>query len=163
MTQYRFVKQTTFWVIFVSVALFLSACKPDAKKGQAKAVFYPLSIESVAGEVRANFEVERALTRSEQEIGLMNRESMSDKNGMIFVYPSPARVFFWMKNTLIPLDMIFISPAGEVVHIHKNAIPHDETPISSGAIVRSALEINAGLVEKYGISVGDKVIFHNYQ
>jgi uncharacterized membrane protein (UPF0127 family) len=99
----------------------------------------------------------------EQEVGLMNREVMADDHGMIFVYAVPSRPYFWMKNTLIPLDMIFINFDGVITHIHKNAKPHDLTPIDSGSSVRAALEINAGLVDKYGIKLGDKIVFNDYK
>ena len=93
----------------------------------------------------------------------MNRALMADDHGMIFVYAVPARPYFWMKSTLIPLDMLFINFDGVIVNIHKNAQPHDLTPIDSGSAVRAVLEINAGLSDKYGIQLGDKIVFNDYK
>jgi len=91
---------------------------------------------------------------AERAQGLMFRESLPPMGGMLFVYENERRVAFWMKNTLIPLDMIFADAAGRVVRVHDSAIPHDETPISSGAAVRFVLEINGGLSERLGLSEG---------
>jgi uncharacterized membrane protein (UPF0127 family) len=76
---------------------------------------------------------------------------------MLFVYDRPQRVGFWMKNTLIPLDMVFADETGVVTKIHENAVPHDETLIDGGQGVQFVLEINAGLVRRYGISAGSEM------
>ncbi len=76
---------------------------------------------------------------------------------MLFVYDRERPVSFWMKNTLIPLDMIFADAEGRVVAIHENAIPHDETPIPSGAPSQYVLEINGGLASTLGIEVGSEM------
>lgn len=98
--------------------------------------------------------MELALTPAEQARGLMHRSSLSDTGGMLFVYPRPQRSSFWMKNTLIPLDMIFLAPDGRVAHVHENAIPHDETPILGGDNILAVLEINGGLAARQGITPG---------
>ncbi len=90
--------------------------------------------------------------------GLMWVESMPEDAGMLFVFPRSEEVSFWMKNTIIPLDMLFINEAGDIVNIHENAVPHDTTSIASGVAVRYVLEINGGMVEQHDLSVGDKVI-----
>ena len=87
----------------------------------------------------------------------MHRPSMPKRSGMLFIYEMPQRVAFWMKNTLIPLDMIFVGADGVVSHIHKNALPGDLTPIAGGDKVLVVLEVNAGIVETYGISVGSEM------
>lgn len=74
---------------------------------------------------------------------------------MLFIFPKPERPAFWMKNTLIPLDMIFIDEAGSIIHIHENARPHDLTGISPPSPVVMVLEINGGLARRLGIRVGD--------
>ena len=81
---------------------------------------------------QARFVIELADTVEERAQGLMYRESMARRSGMLFVYEHPQRAVFWMKNTLIPLDMIFVDATGTIQHIHKDAIPHDETPIPGG-------------------------------
>ena len=73
---------------------------------------------------------------------------------MLFVYPQPKRVAFWMKNTLIPLDMIFLDASGTVRKVHHEAKPLDETPIFGGNAIQSVLEINGGLARKIGIAEG---------
>ena len=138
----------------------LGACKDTVNKNT---ILYPLTIVNKDKTLkRATFQVERALTRKEMEIGLMHRKKLAQDSGMIFIYPQPAPMHFWMKNTYIPLDMIFINAENEIIHIYKNAKPHDLTPISSGGFARAALEINAGLSDKYNISVGDHIIFNDY-
>lgn len=104
-----------------------------------------------------NFNVEIADDAQERAIGLMNRSELDARAGMLFIYERPQPVAFWMRNTLIPLDMLFINPDGEIAYIHENAIPLDETPISGGDNRLAVLEINGGLSRKYGISVGDEL------
>lgn len=101
-----------------------------------------------------SFKIELADDPEERARGLMFRESMPRASGMLFVYESPQTVSFWMKNTLIPLDMIFLDQSGVVRDIHHRAIPGDLTPISAGPDIFAVLEINGGLAKRYGISVG---------
>ncbi len=107
---------------------------------------------------QARFTIELADEPDERAQGLMNRESLAQSAGMLFVYPEPKQVGFWMKNTLIPLDMIFIDASGTVVKVHANAIPHDETPIFGGSPdIKAVLEINGGLSERLGIMPGSEL------
>ncbi|MDE0589781.1 DUF192 domain-containing protein [Halocynthiibacter sp. C4] len=110
---------------------------------------------------QAQFTVEIADTERSRATGLMNRESMPRGAGMLFLYDSPRAMTFWMRNTLIPLDILFISPQGEVLHIHQMAKPLDETliPGPDGAI--AVLEINGGLAETFGMTAGTEVQ-HNF-
>lgn len=101
--------------------------------------------------------IELALTPAQQARGLMYRTEMADNQGMLFVFPREAPRSFWMKNTLIPLDMIFIKRNGLIHHIHKNAIPYDLTPVSSEGDAYAVLEINGGLSERLGIKAGDHI------
>lgn len=104
------------------------------------------------------FSVEVARTRAEQNQGLMHRTEMPISSGMLFVYTKPQKLSFWMRNTLIPLDMLFIDAAGVVQHIHENAVPLDETPISGGDDPQLAvLEINGGLSSRLGITEGTQI------
>ena len=103
---------------------------------------------------KARFRVELADTPEERGKGLMFRDSMSSGAGRLFVFESPREVAFWMKNTLIPLDMIFASPEGRVARIHENAVPHDETLIPGGDGIQYVLEINGGLARRLGIGEG---------
>lgn len=106
---------------------------------------------------KAGFSVEVADDAKERSQGLMHRESMPFGAGMLFVYEHPQRVSFWMRNTLIPLDMIFMDETGQVTHIHENAIPLDETGIPGGDDVQYVLEINGGLSKRLGIEVGSQL------
>ena len=102
----------------------------------------------------AAFSVEIADDAEERAQGLMDRPSMPMGQGMLFVYERPQRVSFWMRNTLIPLDMVFLDETGEVTRVHENAVPHDETPIPGGDGVLAVLEINGGLAGRIGIEEG---------
>lgn len=104
---------------------------------------------------RAAFAVTVADEAPERSRGLMFVEEMPTMAGMLFVYPGPQRASFWMRNTLIPLDMLFADPAGRITRIHTNAVPRDETPIDGGEGVQFVLEINGGLADRLGIEEGD--------
>lgn len=113
---------------------------------------------TVAGDWgRAHFSVVIADDPSERARGLMYVESLGMLEGMLFVYPEPQSVTFWMKNTLIPLDMLFLDPDGRILTLHENAIPLDETTIGGGDGVKAVLEINGGLADRLGIGLGDRV------
>ncbi|MEM6304497.1 MAG: DUF192 domain-containing protein [Pseudomonadota bacterium] len=103
---------------------------------------------------QARFSVEIADDMQERAVGLMNRESLPLSAGMLFVYERPQPLSFWMRNTLIPLDMIFVDARGVVQHIHHEAIPLDETSIFGGDALTHVLEINGGLARRMGIDVG---------
>jgi hypothetical protein len=100
------------------------------------------------------FSVEIADTEDERAHGLMDRRQMASSAGMLFVYDQPKHVYFWMKDTLIPLDMVFADAEGRVTKVHGNAIPEDRTPIDGGENVMFVLEINGGLAKRMGISEG---------
>jgi len=106
---------------------------------------------------RAHFSVVLADDSSERARGLMFVESLPMLEGMLFVYPEPQSVTFWMKNTLIPLDMLFVGPDGTILSIHENAIPLDETTIAGGDGVLAVLEINGGMAGRLGIRPGDRL------
>lgn len=101
-----------------------------------------------------SFTVEVADDAAERAQGLMFREAMDPGQGMLFIYESPRAVSFWMKNTLIPLDMIFADELGRVTRVHSMAIPQDETPIEGGDGVQYVLEINGGLASRLGLEPG---------
>ncbi len=104
---------------------------------------------------RAGFSVEIADDATERAKGLMNRPKMASGAGMLFVYDAPGHPHFWMKNTLIPLDMLFLAPDGTITRIAPDAVPLDETPIDGGEGVQYVLEINGGLAAKLGLKPGD--------
>ncbi|MCO8146485.1 DUF192 domain-containing protein [Rhodovulum tesquicola] len=105
----------------------------------------------------ARFSVEIADDDAERARGLMHRETLPASAGMLFVYDRPQHVAFWMENTLIPLDMIFVGPEGLVLKVHLNARPLDRTPIDGGEGVLAVLEINGGLAGRLGIGPGSEL------
>lgn len=102
-------------------------------------------------------QAEIADTIEERSYGLMNRASLEEDAGMIFIFEEAGPHSFWMKNTLIPLDMIFIAENMTIVDIHKNATPLSEEPIIPCADCKYVLEVNGGFCDKNGITIGDKV------
>jgi uncharacterized membrane protein (UPF0127 family) len=106
---------------------------------------------------QARFSVEIADTGPERAEGLMFREKMAATHGMLFVYDKAGPVAFWMENTLIPLDMIFVGADGTVVSVHENARPLDRTGIPSGAPAQFVLEINGGMAARLGIAAGSQM------
>ncbi len=106
-----------------------------------------------AGSVAA-FGIEIADTPALREMGLMNRDALPAGAGMLFVYDRPGHPRFWMKNTLIPLDMIFADAAGRITRIRHDAQPLDLTPVDGGEGVVYVLEINGGLAARLGIAPG---------
>lgn len=114
-------------------------------------------IDTTRGPVR--FSVEMASDKASQERGLMYRRSLAPNAGMLFDFQQPKMVTFWMRNTIIPLDMIFIRADGTVSTIHANAVPYALTPIPSAEPIRAVLEINGGRSATLGIQPGNRV--HN--
>ncbi len=104
-----------------------------------------------------SFDIEMAVTPQERALGLMFRESLPQRSGMLFIFDPPQPVAFWMKNTLIPLDIIFVDRTGTVTGVHANAQPGDLTPIEGGDSVFAVLEINAGLAASYLITPGTQI------
>ena len=115
-----------------------------------------LAIQTANG--RHHFTVEIALSDRQQEQGLMFRRSLAPDAGMLFDYKSPTQITMWMKNTFIPLDMIFIGADGRIVRIAERTVPQSAEIIPSGAPARAVLEVNGGTAQRLGIKVGDKVI-----
>jgi uncharacterized protein len=114
----------------------------------------PLTISSANGVHR--FTVDVAATPEQQETGLMFVRHLGPDRGMIFPYDPPQEVAFWMHNTLIPLDMVFIRPDGTIARI-ATAKPLDDTPVPSGEAIAAVLEIAGGRAAQLGIAPGDKV------
>jgi hypothetical protein len=115
----------------------------------------PLSVRS-NGRIH-RFIVEVARTTEEQNYGLMNRGSLAPDRGMIFPYDPPIAVAFWMKNTLIPLDIIFIAPGGKILNIAANTTPLSLEQVPSAGPVEAVLELAGGRAAELGIEPGDQV------
>ena len=121
------------------------------------AALEPLELMTASG--AHEFKVEIAKDDETRALGLMNRMYMAPDRGMLFEFDRDEPVTFWMKNTYIPLDMIFISPAGVVTNIVANAEPLSERIIPSGPPCIAVLEVNGGVAASIGLRVGDKVRF----
>jgi uncharacterized membrane protein (UPF0127 family) len=149
-----------------AIAALLAACAPDPAPGapapQATQLGVPqsglrevmLTIRSAGGVHR--FTVEVAETAEQQQHGMMFRTSIGPDEGMIFPYDPPQNVGFWMKNTLIPLDMVFIRADGTIARI-ATAVPHSLEPVPAGEPVAAVLEIAGGRAAELGIREGDRV------
>lgn len=122
--------------------------------GSAFADCAPGSVELRWSGKSARFSVNVADTEALREKGLMDRAHMAASSGMLFVYSAPQHAYYWMKNTLIPLDMVFVDASGLVTLVHSNAIPGDLTPIDGGEGVAYVLEVNGGLAVRMGIAPG---------
>lgn len=113
----------------------------------------PLTVTTEEGTAHP-FQVELAGTSEERARGLMFREELAEDRGMLFVFPRRERIAMWMRNTEIPLDMLFISDDGRVTQIHERAVPHSEAVISSRRRVRYVLELPGGTAERLGLAPG---------
>jgi uncharacterized membrane protein (UPF0127 family) len=107
---------------------------------------------------RHDFTVEMALTPDQQTIGLMFRTEVPPNEGMIFDWGAPRESSMWMRNTLVPLDMLFIAADGRIHRIAERTVPLSLTPIGSGGPVRATLELQGGITERLDIRVGDRVL-----
>ena len=105
----------------------------------------------------ARFTVDIAATDEDRARGLMFVSDMPQGQGMLFVYDRSQRVAFWMKNTLIPLDIVFADAAGRVIRVQERAVPGDLTPLPGGGLVQYVLEINGGLARRMGIAPGTEL------
>ena len=125
--------------------------------------FYTFSNEKIDVSIynkNITFNVEVAKTIEERRIGLMYRKKLLNNEGMLFIFPREKIIQLWMKNTYIPLDVIFISENKVIVDIKKNMEKLSETIVKSKVKSRYALEFNAGLIDKLDIEIGDKVLFN---
>ncbi len=134
-----------------------NGCKAGSTLGTSDAGLELLTLCIESGDKTRSFTVEHAASTSEQAQGLMFRKSLSDDAGMIFPYQSPRILGFWMKNTLIPLDIIFIRSDGTIESIAENTTPYSEESVSSGEPVQAVLELRGGLTAELGIKAGDTV------
>jgi len=119
-----------------------------------------LAIETAGG--GQQFAVELAITSEQRAQGLMYRQRMPADAGMLFLYPAARPVSMWMKNTLIPLDMLFIGDDGRILHIAERTIPGSMATISSMQPARAVLELNGGTAARLKIQVGDRVLYRTF-
>ena len=141
--------------LLLGAPLALVAWRGHAQESEIK--FERSSLVIAAGGRDLKFEVELALNDAQRSRGLMYRKQLGAYEGMLFDFYQEMPVSFWMKNTLIPLDMIFIAADGTVKHVHANAVPLSTDAVPSRFPVRAVLEINGGSAALLGIKPGDKV------
>jgi uncharacterized membrane protein (UPF0127 family) len=145
---------------FGALALAPGSVAPIIPPAQAQAAVQQAGLETLEIATRSGvqrFSVEVMRTEAEREKGLMFRRFMPADRGMLFDFKSEQSVMMWMKNTYIPLDMVFIRRDGTVSHVAENAEPLSERIIPSDGPAYAVLEINAGLARQLGIAPGDKV------
>jgi uncharacterized membrane protein (UPF0127 family) len=139
----------------------LVACQPAASSavelGRSPAGLEQVPLTIASGKKTHRFTVELARTEEEQATGLMNRSSLAPDRGMVFPFDPPRDASFWMKNTLIPLDMIFVRADGTIANIEANTVPLSLEPVYSDGPVAAVLEIAGGRSAELGINAGDKV------
>jgi uncharacterized membrane protein (UPF0127 family) len=139
------------WALSVLVVALIAGAADVAKTAELQT----LEIASKTG-VHV-FQVELAVTPEEKERGLMFRRELPEGKGMLFDFQFDQNVAFWMKNTYIPLDMLFIRADGRILRIAENTEPMSERNIPSGGPVRAVLEVIGGTAKKLGIAAGDRV------
>ncbi|MGK9369294.1 DUF192 domain-containing protein [Melioribacter sp. Ez-97] len=118
-----------------------------------------LSFVNGKDEQIVKIDVEIADDDIQRATGLMYREYMAENQGMLFIFPHETPQSFWMKNTILPLDMIFADAEGKIVKIHKYTTPYSESSYSSGKPAKFVVEVNAGFTDKYGIKEGDRIVW----
>jgi uncharacterized protein len=114
------------------------------------------------GTARAAVAVDIAATPQERETGLMYRNHLGDDAGMIFLFATPQRLTFWMKNTEIPLDMIFADAKGTIVGMVQRAEPYSEQTLGVDSDSQYVLEVNGGFCASHGIKAGDRLRFEGF-
>lgn len=139
------------------LALVLVFCLASPQ-GAAAFDLEVVSLDVVSSETSHRFDVEIARTPEERAQGLMNREHMEEDAGMLFVFEQPGERYFWMKDTPLSLDIIFIDETGEILRIAAATTPFSEKIIPSRGEALYVLEVLAGTSEKLGFDVGDKVL-----
>jgi hypothetical protein len=136
-----------------------AGCVAGADRGQSTAGLRQVSLCITSGAKTRAFTVEVAGTVAEQAKGLMFRTELADNAGMIFPFPQPRPASFWMKNTVIPLDIIFVRSNGTIESIVENTVPYSTDSVVSGEPVAAVLELRGGLTTELGIAAGDKVVW----
>ena len=140
-----------FFVVCLTVLLQTTACRAEPS----------VTIATKEGR-ELTFQVEVADTPTKRELGLQYRRDLAPDRGMIFLFPTESEHAFWMRNTPIPLDMIFINSAGKIVGVVEQAVPFSTDSRSVSAASQFVLEINGGLSKRHGIKIGDSVRFQDF-
>ena len=148
-------------LVAVMMLLLVWGCQssPGGSDVAADATAGTIPLQIVTDSGTREYRIELAITPEEQARGLMYRQEMEADAGMLFPYDPPRSASFWMRNTYIPLDMIFIAPDGSIESVASNTIPLSTTPYPSRGPVKAVLELNGGEAERIGARAGDQVIY----
>lgn len=149
-----------FALIVIAFLAAVTASTAQAQQGESFARS-EVWIETAPGRLY-HFDVEVADTFARRAQGLMHRESLAPDAGMLFLFEEVQPLSFWMKNTLIPLDMLFIAPDGRIINIHERTKPLDLGSYRSAEPAIAVLEINGGISAFLGIQAGDRVIHETF-
>lgn len=157
----------SFVIYFIFSNLFTNKEKvnPELEQAMTSKAAYSFTKEGELtfiknnGERISQLDIEIADDDEQRMTGLMFRDKMEENQGMLFIFPYETPQSFWMKNTIIPLDMIFINSKQEIVKIHKNTTPYSEQSYSSEKPAQYVVEVNAGYTDKFGIKEGDKIVW----
>ena len=143
---------------YIYILIFISIAFTNVNADTNKITFQKSSLTIQTKDSEYIFNIEIAVTEKERSRGLMYRKELKQTEGMLFLYPEKQIIKMWMKNTLIPLDMIFINNNGKIIDIFKMTIPKDLTPIGPDVKLKGVLEINGGLTSYLNINKGDFII-----
>ncbi|MCX7798152.1 MAG: DUF192 domain-containing protein [Melioribacter sp.] len=154
-----------FYFIYSNILMNKEKINPELEKAMTGTAAYSFTKEGELtfvnnkGQMISKLDIEIADDDEQRMTGLMYRYKMEENQGMLFIFPYETLQSFWMKNTILPLDMIFINSKLEIVKIHKNTIPYSEQSYSSEKPAQYVVEVNAGYTDKYGIKEGDKIVW----
>ena len=144
----------------------VSTYKPQTETSQPTAYMFKKQ-----GELRfltpqqdfiAGIDIELAQNESQQQLGLMYRDALAENQGMLFLFDNEEVRSFWMKNTILPLDMIFVNARSEIVTIHKHTTPYSDETYVSTRPAKFVIEVNAGYTDKRKVSVGDRIAWGRF-
>jgi len=158
-----------FHIIIATVSVMLfSSCKNEKKELKPVEVSFKKEGEltlykSTSDSILTQLDIEIADTDYDVQTGLMYRNSMKDNRGMLFVFPTMRERFFYMKNTRIPLDLIYLDDKKNIVSFQENAQPFNEAQLPSRVPAQYVLEVNAGLAEKWLLEIGDHMEYSDDQ
>lgn len=153
-----------FLSILTCIFFSLTSCKKEVKTISHTEVSFKkegdlIIFKTISDSTKIDLDIEIADNEYEIQTGLMYRTSMNPNQGMLFIFDDSKERFFYMKNTKIPLDLIFINEDKKIVSFQKNAKPFDESSLPSNLPSKYVLEINAGLVDSWNLNVGDSISF----
>jgi uncharacterized membrane protein (UPF0127 family) len=152
------------FILLTSFILLARAAGAVANEGQPQPNLPVEQLSIVTGDGQIHvFTVELAVTSQEQDTGLMFRRAVPTDTGMLFVFPQSEIVVFWMKNTVVPLDMVFITSNGVVASVAPNRVPYSLDDVWSGPSVLATLELQGGIAAKYNIRPGDRVLASQFK